>query len=62
MIHITYYLGENIINVKAGKAGKPGPARIRTTWELVECNKAPWWEFLHAFEEYETDEKLCKCS
>ena len=41
-----------VIDVKAGKAGKPGPARVRTTWALVECDKAPWWNFLHIFEDF----------
>jgi len=53
-------LGEEITKVKAGKAGKPGPSRIRTTWALVDCETAPWWKFLHLFETYKIDEKLCK--
>ena len=48
--------------MKAGKAGKPGPARVRTTWALVDCEKAPWWNFLHVFDEFKLDEKLCKVS
>ena len=51
-----------VIDVKAGKAGKPGPARVRTTWALVDCEKAPWWNFLHVFDEFKLDEKLCKVS
>ena len=53
-------LGEEVVNVKAGKAGKPGPARVRTTWALVDCEKAPWWEFLYMFQNFKVDEKLCK--
>lgn len=53
-------LGEEVTKVKAGKAGKPGPARVRTTWALLDCADAPWWEFLHLFENYKLDEKLCK--
>lgn len=53
-------LGEEITKVKAGKAGRPGPSRVRTTWALVDCETAPWWQFLHLFEGYKIDEKLCK--
>lgn len=59
---IDMCLGEQVIDVKAGKAGKPGPARVRTTWALVDCEKAPWWNFLHVFDEFKLDEKLCKVS
>lgn len=53
-------LGDDVVQVKAGKPGKPGPARVRSTWSLVECDSAPWWQFLHLFENWKIDERLCK--
>jgi len=53
-------LGDDVVQVKAGKPGKPGPARVRETWSLVDCDSAPWWHFLHLFENWKIDERLCK--
>ena len=53
-------LGEEVTKVKAGRPGLPGPARTRTTWQLVDCKDAPWWKFLHLFESRDLDDKLCK--
>ena len=46
-LSVDMCLGESVTQVKAGKAGKPGPARVRTTWALVDCDRGPWWNFLH---------------
>lgn len=59
-VEIDMCLGEEVTQVKAGKAGRPGPARTRTTWQLLDCTKAPWWKFLHLFESRDLDDKLCK--
>lgn len=53
-------MGEEIVSVKAGKPGKPGPARVKFTWQMVECKSAPWWNFLYLFENYDLSERLCK--
>jgi len=57
---IDMCLGEEVTQVKAGIAGRPGPARTRATWQLLDCSNAPWWKFLHLFEARDLDEKLCK--
>jgi len=57
---IDMCLGEEVTAVKAGIAGRPGPARTRATWQLLDCANAPWWRFLHLFEARDLDEKLCK--
>ena len=57
---IDMCLGEEVTAVKAGRAGRPGPARTRQTWQLLDCSNDPWWRFLHLFEARDLDEKLCK--
>jgi hypothetical protein len=53
-------LGEEVVTINAGHPGKPGPARVRYTWQMIECVSAPWWNFLYLFENIELDERICK--